>query len=210
MEWPRVAPPILKAKDIMRRGTRMHLKEQMVKVGTAFRTIMSVLQTQRRPWFHQEDLESQRMLSSSTNRTTRWLEVSLKIKYPHPRKAFLRPRMQRANQLCSHREAPWDQGVINFSNPKYFLLWTSTKRVLASTNRFLTRIPRCSHFRVVLKWALVPTFINPQISLPKDMVIWLQLKVTRLKSLRIWIKFTRPAALMATRHSKTHMAKCRF
>lgn len=100
----------------------MPLKEPMVKVGTAFRTTMSVLQTQRRPWFHRGDLESLQTLNSNTSRTILWLEVSLKIKYPRPRKAFLQPRMQRVNLSCSHREAPWDLGVTHFSNLKCSLL----------------------------------------------------------------------------------------
>ena len=94
----------------------------MVKVGIAFKTIMSAPQTHQRLLFRQEDQASRKTRSINSSRIIRWCEVSLKIRYQQIAMGSHPLKMRQANRSCSPQVGQWALEVIKFSTHKYSLL----------------------------------------------------------------------------------------
>ncbi len=163
----------------------------MVKVGIAFKTIMSAPQTHQRLLFRQEDQASLKTRSISSSRTIRWCEVSLKIRYQQITMESHPLKMRQANLSCSPLVGRWALGVIKSSTHKYSQLWISTKRAPEISSKSRARRNINNPYRVVLKWAPDLTSISHPINSIRAMVIWLLRKAILLKRPKIWTRSTR-------------------
>ena len=198
-------------RGCMRRlAMKTHRNAQVGRAGTVFKIIMWAHKIPpRHSWAH-EVQTSHKSVSSKLNKTSRWSEVSSRIRYRRLRKEFHQPKMPLVSPSCSQQVAQWDHLVTISSSLKFYRIWAWHKKALEALaiNGQKLKETKYSQSKIIItNLALDQTFIKQLINLDQELqTIWMQLRATHLPNP---ILFTKIEAIIRS-HRSTSMAsfKC--